>query len=345
MMKNISMKPYSHILIISLFLTVVISLSFCNTSSGSKTGNILKNQNSAENNSSGQSVTDSTRNEPISLQAAGSIPYNLDNPDATYFMPSYLKEISGMAYLKDDNILCIQDENAEIFVLSIDKKGIINKYRFGVNGDYEDIAINKQTAYVLRSDGRIFKIENFEKETRKISEIKTPLSSKNNTEGLAYDEVTKSLLIACKGDPSTDKEKQYKGYRAVYSLTTGEMKFGKEPFFLINLKKPDCFKDEEVFSRFSGRYKGKSKNDQDNTDFEPSGISIHPLNNQIYLISSTSRLLLILDRNGKIINFNDLGKNLFEQPEGICFSPSGDLFISNEGKEGKGNILRFNLIR
>jgi uncharacterized protein YjiK len=183
----------------------------------------------------------------------------------------------------------------------------------------------------------------FDKKNRKIVEIKTPLSSKNDAEGLAYDDVTKSLLISCKGDPSTNKDKQYKGYRAIYSLATGDLKFDNEPAFLINLNKPECFKDEEVFSRFSGSDKGKSRKDENNSVFEPSGISIHPLNKQIYLISSTSKLLLILDRKGKIINFKYLNKSLFAQPEGICFSPTGTLFISNEGKEGKGNILRFNM--
>jgi len=342
-MKNISLKKYSLLKVVSLCLIVVISLSFCNTSSGSKTSSLTQNQVLSDNEFPSDPVDPNINTETMTIQPTKSISYDLDNPDETFFMPAYLKEISGLAYLKDENILCIQDESAEIFVLSIDKKGIINNYRFGGSGDYEDIAINKQTAYVLRSDGRIYSIENFDKENRKTREIKTPLSSKNDAEGLCYDEETKSLLIACKGEPSTSKEKQYKGYRAIYSLSTGDLKFNNEPVFLINLKKPVCFKDEEVFSRFSGRDKGKSKKDENNSDFEPSGISIHPLNKQIYIISSTSRLLLILDRNGKIINFRYLNKSLFAQPEGICFSPTGTLFISNEGKEGKGNILRFNM--
>jgi len=343
-MKNISLKKHSLLKVVSLCLIVVISLSFCNTSSGSKTSSLTQNQVLSDNEFPSDPVDPNINTETMTIQPTKSIPYDLDNPDETFFMPAYLKEISGLAYYKDDMILCIQDETAEIYVLSLDKKGIINKFLFGGKGDYEDIAFNNQTAYVLRSDGKIFSIENFEKGTRKIREFKTPLSSKNDAEGLVYDGFTKSLLIACKGDPSISKENQYKGFRAIYSLSATEMKFDTEPAFLLNLKKPEYFSDEEVFGRFSSRNKGKSKSDKNDIDFEPSGISIHPLTKQIYLISSTSRLLLILDRNGKIIDFNDLGKTLFEQPEGICFSPTGTLFISNEGKEGKGNILRFKLL-
>jgi uncharacterized protein YjiK len=36
-----------------------------------------------------------------------------------------------------------------------------------------------------------------------------------------------------------------------------------------------------------------------------------------------------------------LDKELLPQPEGICFSPDGIMFISSEGKGGKGRILVF----
>jgi sugar lactone lactonase YvrE len=41
----------------------------------------------------------------------------------------------------------------------------------------------------------------------------------------------------------------------------------------------------------------------------------------------------------------NLKNSIFRQPEGICFSPDGEiLFISNEGKNKKGNILVFNKV-
>ena len=54
------------------------------------------------------------------------------------------------------------------------------------------------------------------------------------------------------------------------------------------------------------------------------------------------KVLIILDNHGSIINILDLDRNILNQPEGICFSENGDLFISNENKNGTANILRFN---
>ena len=59
------------------------------------------------------------------------------------------------------------------------------------------------------------------------------------------------------------------------------------------------------------------------------------------MISSVGKLLTIMDREGLILGVQALDPNLFRQPEGICFSPEGDLYISNEGKGGKGYVLKF----
>ena len=61
------------------------------------------------------------------------------------------------------------------------------------------------------------------------------------------------------------------------------------------------------------------------------------------MISSIGKLLLTINRNGKILDIIELDKNIFNQPEGICFSKERNMFISNEGKNGGGNIVKFNL--
>jgi len=82
----------------------------------------------------------------------------------------------------------------------------------------------------------------------------------------------------------------------------------------------------------------------DNAGFQPSGLAIHPFNDEIYVISATPGMLVVIDRSGDVRNILPLDKHIFRQPEGICFSPDGDLYISNEGKNGRGNILKFNYI-
>ncbi len=46
-----------------------------------------------------------------------------------------------------------------------------------------------------------------------------------------------------------------------------------------------------------------------------------------------------------MLTIKQLDKKTFRQPEGICFDPEGNLFISNEGQGGKANILIFKYLR
>ena len=267
--------------------------------------------------------------------------YDLNNPDANYKLPSYLEEISGLSYYGKDKIACIQDEKANIYILSLEKEKIINKYKFGDAADYEDIAIVGKTAFVLRNNGQIFRIENFKKKDRKVTKFKTPLKEKNNTEGMAFDPLSKSLLISCKGSPSIAKENLYEGYKAVYTFDIEKEKLNKTPHFLIDLERLDSYIDHNVFTKLSIKTAKRLRLIESETNFQPSGIAIHPFQGQIYIISSVGKLLIILNNSGKVLDVQELDAKIFRQPEGICFSPTGDLYISNEGQGGRGYILKF----
>lgn len=239
--------------------------------------------------------------------------YDLENPDAKYKLPDYLEEISGLSYYGKGKIACVQDEKAFIYVWDLEEEKIISKYKFGDDADYEDIAVVDKAAYILRSNGHIYRVKNFKKKDRKVKKFNTPLKEKNDTEGLSYDPLTNSLLIACKGSPSIDEAYQYESSRAIYKFDLEEEELETRPLFLID----------------------------DETSFEPSGIAIHPLHGDIYIISSVGKLLIILNRKGKVLDVKELDEDRFKQPEGICFSPTGSMFISNEGRGKKGYILEF----
>ena len=76
--------------------------------------------------------------------------------------------------------------------------------------------------------------------------------------------------------------------------------------------------------------------------FKPSGIAIHPITKELYIISSVNKALVVAGQDGKIKDAYQLDPAVFKQPEGITFTPWGDLLISNEAAEvGSPNILIF----
>jgi len=272
-----------------------------------------------------------------------SIPYDLENPQSIYKLSSALYEISGIAIYKDSLLACVQDEKGVVYLYDLEEKEITKKIKFGKDGDFEGIAVVEGTIYVLKSNGDIYRIKKPEKKDPKVKKIKTPLSTANDCEGLAYDQVSNSLLIACKGTASYKNHKFDKRSKGIHALNLDSLVFNTYPAYLVDVNLIVESAKLDPYLRVSNKimqqlYSGG------NIVFQPSGVAVHPISNHIYILASVGKLLVVLDRDGRILEIQQLNRNIFRQPEGICFNANGNLYISNEGRGGKGTILIFNQI-
>lgn len=267
--------------------------------------------------------------------------YRLDKPDTVWHMPAELVEISGLSCFDESHIAAVQDEYARIYLLNTVSGTVVNTYKFGKKGDFEGIAIIDSTAWVLESNGNLYRVENFQHSHPAVTKFATPLTAANNAEGLVYDRETNALLIACKGKPGLKKGEKYEGFKAIYSFRLDNQKLDTTPRYLIDLSVIEEFQRSGAIRDFYIRAAKKAGLISDNLFFEPSGIAIHPHNNHLFVISHTAKLLLVLNREGHIVDIHRLDPRLFNQPEGICFSNDGTLYISNEGGRRFGNIMKF----
>jgi len=242
-----------------------------------------------------------------------SLPYDLENPSEEYVLPKKLKEISGLSYFKNNQLVCVNDEEGKIFIYDLSKKEIVDKIPFGKDGDYEGVEVVGDEVFVLKSNGKVkgFKIGlPFERE------IDCTNPDVIEYEGLAYDPKTKHLLLAAK-----ERVKDKDDKKMIYAYD-----FEKKVLFK-NIGIPE----EQVTDEANGK------------EFKPSGIAVHPKTGQIFIIASSGKKLLVLAEDGHKEALISLNPKTFRQPEGICFSPEGDLFISSEGKDDDGYILKFSL--
>jgi len=236
-------------------------------------------------------------------------------------MPKDLTEISGLSYIDDKRFACVQDELGKIFIYNIASSTVEKEIPFGAVGDYEGLAVVGETVWVLRSDGKLFEVNNMNAANPAVKEYSTGLTIKQDSEGLCYDKKNNRLLIAIKGvEPDTED------YKGIYAFDLASKKMDQQPVFKIDLL-------NKVFgSNGSGKKKKGSMN--------PSGIAIHPINGDMYITDGRDPKLLITDAAGTIKKLYSLNTNEFAQPEGITFNSAGDLFISNEGTKQPGNILK-----
>jgi len=254
--------------------------------------------------------------------------YDLKKPDRSWELPDGLNEVSGNTWVDKDHLIVIEDLDPELYLLKIDDKNaaIEKKIEFQKDGkgkfDIEDVTINDGVVYALWSHGVLFKISNWNSSDPSVEKWPTSLSKDNNTEGVCYDPVTKNLLIACKDDSGIPGEK--KSTKAIYQFSIQSKMLYRKPFLVIH-------KDD--FKKLTG----------DDLHFNPSAIAVHPVTHNIYLLSTRdNKCMAVYNREGKLISFEKIDDDLMPQPEGICFSPDGKLFISSEGKKhGHGKLFEF----
>lgn len=237
-------------------------------------------------------------------------------------MPKKLNEISGIAWIDDGKLACVQDEDGIIFIYNLNENKVEETVNFAEAGDYEGIAVVDNTAYVLRSDGTLFEIQNYLKNDFEVKIHETPFSEKNDMESLTYDKENNRLLIIPK-----EKDLDNEDFLGVYTFNLQSKKMDSNPIFKIEFKDP-IFKNKK-----------DDKSKKSSNPIHPADIAINPLNGNYYIVEGKKPKILILDKDGKAIKMMNLSKKKFSQPEGITFSEKGTLHISNEGKKETANIL------
>ncbi len=267
------------------------------------------------------------------------IPYSINRPSYSYELENQLREISGLTYAKSNKLLCVNDEQGYVFEYDTQQKKISRRIKFAKKGDFEGVELIGNECVVLRSDGKLYFVRDIDDVVIESDKVKTGLSSKNNTEGLAYEASTHSLLIACKGLAHSDAA--YADKRAIYRYSITDSILSQKPSILIDQGDLENILNLDAYTKFSNKLLKGLAPSKGNLTFQPSGLAIHPISKNIYVLGSVGKLLLILNPQGELLAVNKLKRKVFPQPEGICFAPDGTLFISTEGKVGKGKIYQF----
>ncbi len=231
-----------------------------------------------------------------------------------FVLHKQLLEISGIAYLNDSTLFAINDEDGKIFTADL-TPGKPASIRFGKGEDYEDICYADTVFYVLESSGDIYTVPvNDPSATRK---TKFPKKRKVEFESLYAEPGTGNLVMLSK------EQRLIEDALVAYRYDPVADTFSTGPVYIIPLRD---------ITRLMKDHSAECK---------PSAAAVHPVTNKLFVIASVGKVLLICSLDGKVEKAYSLNPDLFSQPEGICFSPSGDMYISNEGLQGKATIIRF----
>jgi len=267
--------------------------------------------------------------------------YSFESPQNRIVLPDTLREISGVTCIDSLTLGCVQDENGILFIYDLVNREIKNQFTFELDGDYEGLARVGNDMYILRSDGAIFEINDFQSPNYKTTTHQTSIPAPNN-EGFCLDKTNNRLLIGCKG--KLGKGKEFKDLRAIYAFDLGEKIISEKPVFEFNLTEIKAYAEKNNLDiPYKEKKKGKSTGSSTEPDikFMISGLCIHPITKELYILSAADHLLFIYDMSGELKHIEVLNKHLFNKAEGLAFLPDGSLYISNEGQDKHPTLLEF----
>lgn len=270
-----------------------------------------------------------------------SIIYQENNTYEVFKMPNNLKEISGVTFINDSIVAAIEDETGTLYFYNLNQKAVVRKGTFAEDGDYEDITRNGDILYIVKSNGDIFEVSNFNAEKLSTKKYKTKLKGKNDIEGICYDEESKSLLLAIK-EKNLGKDKDDKEHKNIYQFVIRTEELKKDPVYQINLKTIEKYFEGDKITEASKKFLKAIGNKNLNNVFKTSSITFHPITKELYVLSSINKIIIVMDKESNIKKIIPLNGSYFSQPEGIAFDSNGTLFVSNEGHRNAGNIIKIN---
>jgi WD40 repeat protein len=245
----------------------------------------------------------------------------------TWLMPKILKEISSIAWLGQDHIAAVQDNDGIIFIYNLLTEKVEQELKFGPQGDYEGLTYAHGNFFVSRSDGFIIEVN---AKGKVLNEYDLPLTATDNTEPFYFDASKNRLLIGQKDGAKGAKIKSF------YSFDLGSRKFNPQAVYTIKLDDPivSCSSDQPEKGK-----KAKKKHLKKST-IRPSELAINPQSKEIFIADGPNQRILVLSPQGKPKYYLSVDKKIFPQVEGILFSPEGDFYISTEGLKDNANISK-----
>lgn len=274
----------------------------------------------------------------VSDSLRGQFPYQLTNPVRTFELPPELTEVSGMAFANDSSLLMVQDEIGEVFKLDL-LTGETNRHiKFAGNGDFEDITVEGDHVWVIKSNGKLYRFSQEASEDADDQKWQPSLPEDADYESFCYLPCCQKLLAVGK-EPVKVEGKENDWQRVIFQMDLSDPS-QPEVFQIINLKEVEAYlatyAAEEGTEALRERFNPEKKK-----SFKPSAMAVHPKTGNLYVLASVGKILIVLSPEGQVLHVKPLAADLFPQPEGMCFGPDGTLYISHEGVNDKARVHVF----
>jgi uncharacterized protein YjiK len=240
-----------------------------------------------------------------------------------YNLPSELSEVSGLAAAGPDSVFTHDDEYAIVYEFRLRDGHILRAFALGkptLEGDFEGIATAGGRVFLVTSDGLIYSAlpgKNAERVSYHVYD--SGIGPRCEIEGLSEAPEPGALLLLCKRFRNDSEQARLE----IYRWTIGAERADPTPF--LSLPLADLL------------------DGADQVEFRPSGIEWDAGAGRLLVVSARNRLMLTLDRAGRLLDRRRLNGARHAKTEGVALMPDGRLVLADEGsktREGRLTVYR-----
>lgn len=231
-------------------------------------------------------------------------------------LPDQLREVSGLALTRDQRLLAIGDEEGIVYEVDFADGHLVKAFALGdptLRRDFEGIAVLDDTVWLMSSDGDLYSArEGADGERVPYEKHEFAFKDDCELEGLAADEIRKSLLLVCK-DAKKKKD------RLVFEWSSAGI---HEKFRLPETAIANKLGENRV---------------------HPSGIEVDPHSGHLVIVAARENAVFSISRDGAFVELlMKLDRRRHRQAEGIAITASGLTLIADEADQGPATLTVYN---
>ncbi len=247
--------------------------------------------------------------------------FDLVHPESVSNLPMGVNAFTDFVIMDSTHLICLDDQVGGVLVYDL----TTNKSQ-----GYLPTGIQFKITEVTKIDSTLILVD----EKMDLHFLLPPYDSTSITteslqdkswisSGMCLHESTKRLFFVAESDVENEIQNYF-----IYTFNLNNKKLNERPLFEI---KPE---EIELFALTNNSPLPTNRVDENgdtirNFTFIPDVIAVHPKTNEIYILSSSDRSLVVYNQFGQVVNFTTLNEELFSQPKAMTFYPNGDLLLTN----------------
>jgi uncharacterized protein YjiK len=206
----------------------------------------------------------------------------------------------------------------------------VRKVEFGPRGDYEGLVRVGDVYWVLRADGVLLELQRSGERFRIARSVSLPAGFRD-WEALCHDPASGRLLVLPKDRPSGDKDTR--DQRPVFAVDPVTAVVDAEPFAVW---RRSMWLDQALARGFDVPVRTNDKGKEKvQLELAFSEILAARERDQFLLLAAGDRVLLRVDRDGRLLGLLRLDPTRLPQAEGMTFLADGRLLVVSEADGGQ----------